>query len=194
MQHTLKANRAVLLISLLSGFMLMGCQHFANNQTSITQTVATPTKGSTTPNIEESDDRDETTLSGRGLVPYLPVGLVLGSSLGDNGGFVLGMEASLVLFEDTDAYWFGLVTDGLYDFGQSATRLSAGLEFGYWIFGIETSYAHVLAEENNGSGLRFGLVASFGLLSVYGRYTRLFNDDSTQFGELGALLKFPIPL
>ncbi len=128
---------------------------------------------------------------------FLPLGLNLGGSLGGGqGGFVLGGELSAVHLFGTS--WAGLYGDVAHDFGADSLRAGAGVEAGWFIFGAELGW---VVESGPGDGLDHGLrlggVIGAGLLTGYVRWSHLFRGADrgrADIVEVGALLKWPIPL
>ena len=133
----------------------------------------------------------------RGL--FLPVGLSLGGAFRGDGvpnSFLLGVETSLAFFEVSgppSGVWAGVVTDVAYDFERAAVRYRAGLEAGWWMMGGEITYIGAF-DDGHQSGIGGRLTATLqGIVSVYGGYGRFFSADAG-FGELGLLIKVPLPL
>lgn len=126
---------------------------------------------------------------------YVPVGINLGGALHHSlpDGFLFGGEASVVHI-DEGAVWAGGYVDGLWDFGADQFRFSVGPEVGVAFLGFDAGYMGMVAADDS---YHHGFVArgmlSLGLLALYGRYGRTF-DPGAGLGELGVLLKFPIPI
>jgi hypothetical protein len=129
---------------------------------------------------------------------YLPVGIDLGGAFrgGADNGFVIGAEASLVYsWIREHGWWLGPVADIAYDSGIEGMRHRVGGEVGYTLFGVELDYVGELRPDGVGYLPGFGArgVVSIAVLSLYGGYGHLFDDvPGRDWGEFGALLKFPI--
>jgi len=123
----------------------------------------------------------------------VPVGLNLGAAGGGGQGVgaLLGGEASVVQW--SDGFWYGGYVDMLHDFARRSSRLSAGGEIGYWLFGVDAGFVHDFAA--GASGFRVRGLASIAVVSLYGGGGRLYGGGggaSTGFVEVGVLLKWAI--
>jgi hypothetical protein len=127
---------------------------------------------------------------------WLPLGLNLGYSLQPEpvpNGFVFGPEASFV-YLDRSAYWLGAYADALHDFGPKNTRIGLGAEAGVAIFGLDAGYVRTVGDDP-ADGFRARLLISFAALHFYGGVGHTFGEpDRGTYGEIGALIKFPILL
>lgn len=128
---------------------------------------------------------------------WLPIGMNFGYSINPDpapNGFLVGPELSLV-YLDESAYWLGAYTDVLRDFGSDITRLSAGLEGGVAVFGLDLGYVSAFSDGARADGLRGRLLFSLAVVHLYGGVGHLFGEpESRTYGEVGLLLKAPIPL
>ena len=128
---------------------------------------------------------------------FVPMGVNVGMSVNDeySDGLLLGGEMSVVHLADTTLFWAGGYLDGLRDFGAEVSRLSCGAQLGWMFGGVEAGY---LAQWTGGEiehGVRIGLIATLGVISLYARYGHVFDAlVQSEFVELGMLLKFPFPL
>jgi hypothetical protein len=126
---------------------------------------------------------------------WSPVGVALGGSFNgqDRGGFFLGPEASVVYF--SDGVWAGGFADVLWDFGSDQLRHTIGPELGFGPLGVDFGYLGVLQDGDYRPGYAARGMLTFSLISVYGRYGHVFDDAPIPtFGEVGVLLKVPIPV
>jgi len=127
---------------------------------------------------------------------YLPVGGSLGVSLGGGeAGVTVGAEASVVTIHIVgELVWLGGYVDGVWDARTDAGRISIGPEIGYTIFGVDGGYVASI----DGVGYRHGVtgrvIATVGFIAVYARATHLAGARAETIGELGLLLKYPIPI
>jgi hypothetical protein len=124
---------------------------------------------------------------------YLPIGVSNGLSLHPRAGYFVGGELSLVHFSTESHVTAGGYADALYDFGSDSLRLSVGPEVGIGFFGIDAGYA-VEREANgdfhHGAVVRPYASVAFATLGLRAGYF----EDTGFLGELGLLLKFPVPL
>ena len=128
---------------------------------------------------------------------FVPVGLNVGLALHDEyeNSYLIGGEASLVYLENSRMMWGGGFVDGLWDDASGTYRFCAGPEFGVMFGGVELGYMVERYAEEWYHGVRAGLVATVAFLSLYGRIGFLFgNPEEPTIGELGVLVKFPLPL
>lgn len=128
---------------------------------------------------------------------FVPVGVNVGLALHDEyeNSYLIGGEASLVYLENTRMMWGGGFVDGLWDDSSGTYRFCAGPEFGMMFGGVELGYLVERYAEEWYHGVRAGIVATVAFLSVYGRVGFLFgNPDEPTIGELGVLVKLPLPL
>ncbi len=131
---------------------------------------------------------------------WMPIGVSLGGAIRQEGsiGFVLGGELSVVDLRphnSANVWWFGGVADATWDFAHEAMRHRVGAEVGLAVANFEVAYLGELHEGayRPGFNLRAGFSQAF--VSIYGGYGHLFGDGAgANFGELGFLVKFPIPL
>jgi hypothetical protein len=131
---------------------------------------------------------------------FLPVGINLGGALHPSikggSGFLFGGEVSAVYHShDPHPLWAGGYVDVLRDFGAGSTRFSIGPEFGWAFVGIDAGYLGQIRKGVYHHGFVGRFMLSIGLVTAYARWGHLFDDPTERnFGEFGALLKFPIPL
>ena len=127
---------------------------------------------------------------------FLPVGLNAGvAGLGSTSkGAVLGAEASIVRVPKDFGGWFGAYADGGYITGRSAARFSAGPEVGRAVFGLDGGVLYVVDHGQNRVGFCLRPMLTIGFLSVYGRWDHLISGGGGNDGQLGVLLKYPIPV
>lgn len=125
---------------------------------------------------------------------FLPFGLTTGASFGSKGtGGFLGGELSAVWLNE--GLWGGLYADAFFDFGESATSVTAGPELGLGVLGVD-----------GGVGVRFGreddpeigaqgrvMLSLAGAFTLFGRYG--FWPDSKgaeHVFQVGVLIKMPL--
>lgn len=126
---------------------------------------------------------------------WVPLGLNLGYSLNPEpapNGFLAGPELSFV-YLDRSLYWLGAYTDVLRDFGTDTTRVSAGVESGVAIFGLDLGYVAAYKDDWR-HGARARLLVTLPVLHFYAGVGRVGGDGAHTWGEVGALFKFPIPV
>src|SRR5262249_37935169 len=126
---------------------------------------------------------------------FAPVGVNVGGSLHHDvpGGFVLGGEASIVRF---DGAWMGAYTDALWDFGADEFRFSVGPEIGIAFLGVDLGYLGTVSGDEYHHGVAVRGLLTLSLVGFYARWGHQFARDerSPDFGEVGALLKVPLPV
>ena len=122
---------------------------------------------------------------------WVPIGINLGGALHKeaDSGFLFGGEASVVRMGED--FWGGFYVDILRDFGVEATRMGVGAELGYRTFGLDGGVLRDVTNARNGWTVR-GLLMGPGF-GVYARWLSI-SDDGEQSGEIGVLLKLPIPI
>jgi hypothetical protein len=131
---------------------------------------------------------------------FLPVGVNLGGALHPSirggSGFLFGGEVSAVYHShDPHPLWAGGYVDVLRDFGTGSTRFSLGPEFGWAFLGLDAGYLGQIKKGVYHHGVVGRFLLSIGVVTAYARWGHLFDDPAeSNFGEFGALLKFPIPL
>ena len=128
---------------------------------------------------------------------YLPIGLNLGAAIHPEleHGFLLGGEVSAAfLFTDT-GLWSGFYADALWDFGPDSFRFSLGPEMGWGFLGLDVGYTGEVSDGRYHNGLQLRGLITMGFVAVYGRWVHRFGDVTEHdFGEVGLLLKWPIPV
>lgn len=128
---------------------------------------------------------------------FIPFGLTFGAAFHEDApvGFLLGGEVSVVSVNQIDElYWIGGYTDFLWDFGQDKFRMSIGPEFGYGFFGVDAGYLLQFDGEGYDHGFVIRPVLTVGFVAFAVRYGHVFGvEKDANFGEVSALLKFPIP-
>jgi hypothetical protein len=129
---------------------------------------------------------------------YVPVGINLGGSLHHDvpGGFLLGGEVSVVnRNQASQAVWVGGYADGLWDFGADHARISIGPEIGYGPLGFDLGYVAAVGRDD---GYHHGIagrgVVTLSLVAFYVRVGKIFDIEEEAYGEIGALIKLPLPL
>lgn len=130
---------------------------------------------------------------------WMPVGANVGAAFHAGGiGLVFGGEASVVSHGYYYDLWFGGYTDFLYDDRLDRFRLSMGPEIGWKYFGVDAGYLAEIDVNGNDEthhGFTIRPMVSLGAVSLTLRYGHVFGSKQAEnFGELGALLKLPIPL
>lgn len=126
---------------------------------------------------------------------WAPVGVELGGSFNgqDRGGFFVGPEVSVVYFQH--GIWAGGFADATWDFGSEQLRHAIGPELGFGPFGVDFGYLGVLQDGAYRPGYAARGMLTLSLITVYGRYGHVFDDAPIpSFGEVGVLLKVPIPV
>jgi hypothetical protein len=132
---------------------------------------------------------------------FVPVGINLGGALHPSieggSGFLFGGEVSLAYYRwgRYGPFWGGGYVDVLRDFGAGATRFSTGPEFGWGPIGIDLGYLGQVRSGVYSHGFTGRFLLTIVFVTAYARWGHLFDDPRERnFGELGALLKFPIPI
>lgn len=128
---------------------------------------------------------------------YLPVGLNLGAGLHPDlhHGFQIGGEVSFAYLDARKFIWGGGYVDVLRDLGAKSTRFSIGPEFGWSFIGIDAGYMGDIRDGDYHHGMTIRLLLTISIVSIYGRWGHVFGlDEESDFGEVGVLLKAPIPL
>lgn len=128
---------------------------------------------------------------------FFPVGATVGYSFNPkrlSNGAVLGGEASLAWVDIHSLMWFGGYADALHDFGSGSSRFTLGPELGWFIFGVDGGLVlSTLDDVHAGLCGRFLVTAS--IVSAYSRVGTVFSSPREgTYGELGLLVKLPIPL
>ena len=126
---------------------------------------------------------------------FLPFGMNIGYTTNDKGidGFLLGGELSLV-YMASDQLFVGGFADVNHDFGRDVTRVVIGPEVGWLFFGVDAGLAIELTEPDTRLGVALRPFASFlGFASLYLR-VEVFETAPVVIGEVGLLLKFPLPI
>jgi hypothetical protein len=121
---------------------------------------------------------------------YLMAGATGGAAFrsAGTGGFV-GAEASVVRMHND--LWFGLYTDGAYDFGRRSPVLSIGPEFGYDVLGLDTGAGLRWSSGAPVAGVMSRLSVNTGVVGFYGRHIYWFGPQSHAI-QAGMTLKFPL--
>jgi hypothetical protein len=128
---------------------------------------------------------------------YLPVGLNLGAAIHPkvHHGFLIGAEVSFAHLDVARFLWIGGYVDALYDFGAKATRFSIGPEIGWSLVGIDFGYMGDVRRGEYHHGIDLRVLLTLSMVAIYGRWGHVFGlDRESDFGEVGVLLKAPIPL
>jgi len=125
---------------------------------------------------------------------YVPVGVVVGAALHDeaDNGFLFGGEASVVRIGED--FWGGFYADIVRDFGFDATRVSFGPEGGFRTFGVDGGFLVETADGESRTGWTVrGLLMGPGF-GFFARLSYFGGDGDERAGEVGVLLKLPVPL
>jgi hypothetical protein len=127
---------------------------------------------------------------------FLPIGVNLGAAIHPKlkTGFLFGGDLSAV-FVNSNFFWVGGFADALGDFGIKGFRYNVGPEIGLGPLGLDMGYLGEIRAGTYRNGLSMRLHLTLSVVGIYGRWGHRF-DNATEpnFGEVGALLKFPIPL
>ena len=124
---------------------------------------------------------------------YTLWGLNLGYGSEGPGGLLLGGEGSLAWLGETT--WLGLYADALYNTGSQHTHLTFGPELGSGPVGVDLGLlVDVAGDEGVRLGARGRLIASVGFVALYLGASTVFDERRRPAGEVGVLLKFPIPI
>jgi hypothetical protein len=120
---------------------------------------------------------------------FISPGLKFGYSFGKNGGFIFGLEVSIVLHSE-DSFIYGAVVS--IEHIKNAFILHAGLETTTpWIIGIEVGPSLLLQNGRNKFG--FGATTYLGvILMPFVNYTWFSKKHS--FVQTGSFLKIPIQI
>lgn len=132
---------------------------------------------------------------------YAPIGVNVGAALRSQGanGLIIGGELSLLRYWEERSYFLGAYVDYLYDRGIGTHRVSLGPELG-WAMTVASAGLDVgpVLELDGGRtrlAIRPRVFASFLCFVAYAGGTMRLTDGDQRFTtEVGALLKFPIPL
>lgn len=126
------------------------------------------------------------------LLSGINVGAVIEEAVAE---FMLGAEVSAARLHRRGA-WYGAYADGIRDFRRDSTRFSLGFEGGYSLIGGDIGPVVELDDENR-FGMRFRVVLTAAWFTAYGGPVIRFGDQGEEerlTGEVGVLLKFPLPL
>jgi hypothetical protein len=128
---------------------------------------------------------------------FYPVGMNLGYGFSrrSSGGssLTLGAEASIArVFRSL--FWFGGYVDALHDFAAGEQRISVGPEFGWGPFGVDGGFLVIRSSRELQHGFVARTLLTTGILSLYGRYGCQVSGATDHFGELGILMKLPLPI
>ena len=126
---------------------------------------------------------------------YLPVGINAGvAGIGSHDvGAILGGEASVARLTG-HTQWFGVYADGGYMTNGRALRFSGGPEAGLGFIGIDGGFLDVVESGHNLVGFTVRPLLTIGFLAVYGRWDHTFSSGGQDTGQIGVLVKWPIPL
>ena len=114
------------------------------------------------------------------------IGTGVNAGYGTGGdGFLVGAEVSAVEFED--ATWLGGYLDVLHAAESEATRVSFGLEAGYFLAGIDAGMS--IDVESRAVGARGRFIFSLAMQSLY--VGGLWFPDEDPSLEVGVLVKLP---
>jgi hypothetical protein len=109
-----------------------------------------------------------------------------GASRVDTGGY-LGGELSLNRLHHRT--WMGLYGDAFYEFGQSATYLTAGPQLGYALIGVDGGLAFRTGDNDPTFGYTARLLLAAAFVDLYGR---VFLFDGEDHWQVGLMLKMPL--
>ena len=127
---------------------------------------------------------------------YLLAGANLGATVEEGvSDWLLGGEVSAARLFRKGA-WYGVYADGVRDFRRGTTRLSLGVEAGYTVLGADIGPVVEVGDESH-QGLRARVVLSCAWATFYGGPVIRLGDvgEGPRFtGEVGFLVKFPLPL
>jgi hypothetical protein len=126
---------------------------------------------------------------------YLPVGVNTGlSGIGAGSlGAIVGAEASVVNLAKYYA-WYGAYADVGYITNTNALRFSVGPEIGLWFFGVDGGFLDIVENGRSRTGYTIRPLLTLGAISIYGRWDHTFENGGVDSGQIGLLLKYPIPL
>ena len=127
------------------------------------------------------------------LLPGINAGAAIEDAVAE---FLLGAEVSAARLFRKGA-WYGAFADALHDFRRDTNRLSLGIEAGYRLIGFDLGPMMELGGEQTRYGLRGRVVLTGAWVTFYGGPAVRFGDvgdDGRVTGEIGVLVKFPIPL
>jgi hypothetical protein len=119
-------------------------------------------------------------------------GIKLGYTFGDEGGFTVGGEISMLFRNGPDA---GLVlADGpVLNFGWASRgvfQLRAGYELASWVVGLEGGPA--LVSDRTGTHFAIGVTPWLGAIFAAPYYTHAFVFGAPSVDEIGTYLKLPL--
>jgi hypothetical protein len=127
---------------------------------------------------------------------YFLAGVNLGAVIEEAvAEFALGAEVSAARLFRRGA-WYGVYADTLRDFRRDATRVSAGVEAGYRLAGLDLGPVVEFGDETR-TGLRVRAVLTGAWVTLYGGPVIRLGDlggDQRLTGEVGFLIKVPLPL
>jgi len=126
-----------------------------------------------------------------------PAWLVLGGltaggtiALADRGAFVGGEVSVARLREATFA---GAYADGYYDWGAHGPYLTAGLELGHKLVGLDGGVALRFASGRHDVGATGRVTVGLGIVGLYGRYAHFFETiGGENVIQIGIVLKLPL--
>jgi len=132
---------------------------------------------------------------------YAPIGVNVGATLRSHGanGLLVGGEVSLLRYRERERYFWGAYVDYLYDRGARTHRVSVGPELGWTMqavsVGLDVGPALELGGDRARLAIRPRIFASLLFLVLYaGETIRLTDGYQRLATEVGALLKFPVPV
>jgi hypothetical protein len=127
---------------------------------------------------------------------FLPVGADLGVAILPNSspGALLGGEASLVYFDTQGPSWFGAFASAAFITNANQGRFSIGPEAGFAIFGIDGGLLDVVASGQDFAGVTVRPMLTVGFATLYARWDHTFSHGGADAGQIGALIKFPVPV
>ncbi len=107
-------------------------------------------------------------------------GLKIGYTFGNQGGFTLGYEVSIVIVSLTTDSRYGIVYD--YDIFRDNAKYHIGLEYMYRVGGIDIGPTFFRSPSLNKTGFT---VIPFGGMFVLPYYNFTYIDHQTMFHEVG---------
>jgi hypothetical protein len=121
-------------------------------------------------------------------ITYVCPGIKMGYMFGEKGGFVFGIELSVVNLDNEGPPAWGYLLD--FDIFHNVKRFHFGIEGIVW-YGVGLDIGPTFVFENEESYTGFSIIPFGGLiLDPYYNYTYLFQKGS--YHEIGSYLKIPI--
>jgi hypothetical protein len=126
---------------------------------------------------------------------FMPVGADVGYAVLPNSspGALLGGEVSVAYFDTGGPSWYGAFASGGFITNANQGRFSVGPEVGFAIFGVDGGFLDVVTSGQNAAGFTLRPMLTLSFITLYGRWDHTF-PGSVDAGQVGVLLKYPIPL